>query len=65
VEVEDDEKEIKKFVKEKIRSLDSVNSTGILEIREDLEDLKINEEELFEEEEGESRMRRRDWEPEP
>jgi len=61
-----DEKEIQKFVNKKIRNLDSVNSTGILEIRENLEDATINEEEaLFEEKEEEFiGMRKRDWEPE-
>jgi len=51
-----DEEEIKKFVNNEIRGLDSVNSTGIPTIRGNLEDAKSKEEErIIEEEEEEER----------
>jgi len=58
VEVEGGEKEIKKFVNEKIRSLDGITSTATLEVYEP----EVEKEELIEEER--SGMRRRGWQPE-
>lgn len=58
------EKEIGEYVNKKIRSLDSVNSTGIFTVREDRENLRDKrnkeEEKMIEEEEEEEED---DWGP--
>ena len=56
------EKEIREYVNKKIRSLDSVNSTGIFTVRENLEDEKNKEEEKMIEEEEEEEEED-DWGP--